>query len=76
MQEDRNMLVKDRQGREIEITVFGTAADDVQINEAFYLFSDEDVSESTIDYILDTYGAELEQEWFESQVSRADFLGE
>lgn len=70
------MLVKDRQGREIEITVFGTAADDVQINEAFYLFSDEDVSESTIDYILDTYGAELEQEWFESQVSRADFLGE
>ena len=70
------MLVKDKRGNEIEISVYGQYEDDIQIDQADYVHSDDEVPESTIDYILDTYASEIYQEWYENKVGEADYYHE
>jgi hypothetical protein len=68
------MLVTDKQGREVEIEIYGRYEDDIEITEAQYV--DEslgEVSDETIDYILDTYSSEIYDEWFENKVCEAEY---
>lgn len=62
------MVLKNEQGREIEISFFGTY-EDIQVEEVWYLDSEEDeVSEEDIEYIKDTYAFEIEEVLNEQQI--------
>ena len=61
-------------GRVVEIAGVYGAEDDIQISEASYVDSDEEVAEEDLAEIYESYGAELYEAWFDRQVSRADFL--
>lgn len=66
------MIVKDKKGNEIEISIGGAYEDDIQIEEAAYFDSDDEVSDETIDYILDTYADEIYTEWYENKAGEAE----
>lgn len=68
-----NMIVKDKAGREIEISVYGRYEDDIQIDSAQYVDGDDEVSEETCEYIYEHYQSELYEAWFDQQCGRADF---
>jgi len=71
------MIVKDKDNREIEISVCGRYDDDIEISDAYYLDSDnEEVSDETIDYIMDAYSDDIYQEWYENQVCAAEYLAD
>lgn len=64
-------LVKDQLGREIEIAICGDY-DDIHIDEAYYIDFEEEVTDETIEYILDTQYDKLSECWFEKQQGLAD----
>lgn len=64
------MILKNSEGREIEITVRG-AEDDVQIDSAQYVDSGEEVPDSEIDWIMDNCGDELYQAYMERCIDMA-----
>lgn len=56
------MIVQNAEGREVYINVFGDA-EDPQIDEAYYVDSDDDmVTKDDLEYILYTYAVEIEEE--------------
>lgn len=67
------MIVKDKQGREIEINIYGTDEDDLQIDYAAYMDSEEEVDDETIEYLLEAYADEIYTEWIENRSSKADY---
>lgn len=67
------MIVKDEQGRELEIEI-GGESDDVQITTAYYLDSDEEVSHETLDFIMQTYADDMFSEWIDQTIG--DFYDE
>jgi hypothetical protein len=67
------MIVHDKQGREIKISIYGTEPDDVQVDSAVYADDDSDVPDSVVDYIMDIYGDEIYQNWYEYQVDMAEY---
>ena len=68
------MIVKDEQGREIELTLGGCNEDDIQIELINYVDSDEGVSEETIEYIYQTYADEMFEHWVDTMIgASADF---
>lgn len=71
------MIVKDENGRELEISVYGSFGDDIQIDDAHYL-DDHDalVTDDTIEYIYETYPNELQDEWLDRQMARAERYSE
>lgn len=68
------MVRKNAEGREIEFTVYGKYEDDIQITDANYLDGDEDVAESDILYLLDTYQDAIYMAWVENMQGYADSL--
>ena len=71
------MIVKDKSGREIEISVYGQYEDDIEITDAAYCDNlDEEVPDSVIDYIMDKYASEIYNEWFENQCGAAEYYYE
>lgn len=69
--------VKDSNGRDVYISVYGKYEDDIQIDEAFY--DDEvggDVPDEEIDFIFDNYSDAIYDDWFENQVGAAEAWGE
>ena len=66
------MIVKDQLDREIEISIYGLYEDDIQIDEAAYFDSEEEVSDETIEYILDTYADAIYAEWHDNKVGEAE----
>lgn len=66
------MLVKDKNGREIEITVYGRYGDDIEIDEAYYTDTDEEVGEDVIEYIYENYADEMYEEWVDHMVGIAE----
>ena len=60
------MEIKNKDGREIEVSVYGKYDDDIQIEEAYYTDDNSDASDEDIEYIYNTYGDELYQLWYES----------
>ena len=66
------MVVKDPSGYELEIHVGGKHSDDIQITFAAYLDRSEDVPDSTIDWLMDTYFQDIYQEWMENQQDAAE----
>jgi len=67
------MLLKDETGNVVEVVVAGTACDDVWIEEAYYTDSDEIVSEQTIEWLMDRYSGDIEEEYYMNRVAEADF---
>lgn len=67
------MLLKDETGKIVEVTVAGTACDDVWIEEAYYTDSEELVSEQTIEWLMDRYSGDIEEEYYMNRVAEADF---
>ena len=66
------MIVKNAFGREIEIDGVCGEADDVQIDNCFYVDGDEEVTSEDIDYIMHTYGDELYGEYMDQAIGRAE----
>lgn len=66
------MILKDQDGRDVELYVSGRYEDDITIDEIYYLDSSDDVSDETIDYIYDTYAEEIYQCWYEKQIGAAE----
>lgn len=71
------MIVKNKDGREIEIeSVYGKYDDDIQIEEAYYVDTGEEVSEKDIDYIMDAYSSEIYDMWFQNGIMAAEYYWE
>ena len=70
------MIVKDQSGREIEISVSGRYDDDIQIEEASYVDSDEEVSEETIEFIQDKFADKIYEEWYENKACESEYFFE
>lgn len=67
------MLVHSKLGNEIELEIDGSSAeDDISVHSAVYVDSGNEVDAETLEYVLDTYAAELHTEWFELQIDRAE----
>ena len=68
------MIVKDKNNREVEITVSGRDHDDIEISDAIFVDNpDEEVPDEVVDYIWDTYADDLYQEWYENMVCEAEY---
>jgi hypothetical protein len=67
--------VHDKHGRIIEVSVHGEL-DDVQINEAHYLDSEEEVSEKTIQYIESTQSDILYRALLDRVVGTAEYYAD
>lgn len=76
------MKAKDSQGREVEVTLYGADADDIQIASAEYTDPglEPTVEESEIHWIEREYAAEIYEHWIEDRIcaaeDRADFLAD
>lgn len=66
------MIFKTEDGRSVEMEVYGHY-EDVEIDEAYYLDSEEDVTQEDIEYILDTYAAEIQEILMERHQMSFDF---
>lgn len=54
------MIFKNEDGRAVEMEVWG-GMDDVQVDEAYYVDTGEEVSGEDVEFILDRYAAEVEE---------------
>jgi hypothetical protein len=70
------MLVKDEKGREIEISVYEKYEDDIQIDDANYIDSDDEVSEDTLDYIYSQYADAMYEVWYDNKIGEAEYYYE
>jgi hypothetical protein len=71
------MIVNDKDGNEIEISVTGRYEDDIQIEEVYYV--DEslgEVSDKVVDYIMDNYQQEIYELWFDNQIGMSESICE
>lgn len=66
------MKVLDQDGRKLRISFSGSEVDDIQIDEAEYMDSDEEVSEETLEYVMRRYSTQINDEWYQRQVMRAE----
>lgn len=67
------MTVQDEKGNNIDIQVYGKYEDDICIESAYY--EDDvlgEVSEDTIDYILENYQEDIYTHWYENKCSDAE----
>ena len=72
-----NIVVKDKQGLEIEICVSGREPDDLEILEAFYLDDHEkDVPDNVIEHIMEAYADKIYEAWIEDRVAWAEAQSE
>lgn len=62
-------------GREVEIGIIRHSGDVVDsfIESAYYVDSGRDLTDEELDQLTDEHAAEIHDDWFEWQVSRADF---
>ena len=66
------MLVKDSNGRECEISVYGRFDDDIQIDSAVYTDDGTDVPDDQVEFLYDHYASEIYEHWFENQIGAAE----
>lgn len=66
------MKCKDENGKEMVVTVCGRYEDDLQIDDAYYVDSDDRVSDETIEYVYENYADAMYEEWYEGQIGRAE----
>jgi hypothetical protein len=68
------MIVKDSTGRRVYIKLYGSDADDIQIDEAYYdePGCDEEVSDDEVEWIMNHYSDRIYEEWIQYQVMRAE----
>ena len=61
------MKFKNQAGREIEISVFGKYADDIQIGDASFVDGspNEEVPDSDLDFIMENHADDVYQLWYE-----------
>jgi hypothetical protein len=68
------MNCKDKNGRPVYISVWGSR-DDLQIDEAYYLDADDEaVSDEMCAWIAKHYSAEMEEAYFDNMCGRADAM--
>lgn len=65
------MIVKDKNGRELEIEFWGFDADCITVESGIYLDTDEEADDDTLDWITEAYSDELYVAWMERAVSSA-----
>ena len=63
---------KDENGNDLEFSIYGKYDDDIQIDEIYYINSEDEVSETTIDYVMDRYSNDIYEEWLMNQVDAAE----
>lgn len=66
------MILKDKNGREVEVHVRGSAHDDVYIESGCYVDTGEEAPEGVLDDLQNDFAGEIEQQWLENQIGRAE----
>lgn len=66
------MILKTKDGREVDCHVSGAAHDDVVIESGSYVDTGEECPEDVLDTLQNDYAGEIEQEWMEQQIGRAE----
>ncbi len=64
---------KDKNGREIEFSVYGRHGDDIQIDEIYYVDGEDEVSEATVNWIQERYAEEIYEAWYMNMVDAAEY---
>lgn len=59
--------------REVEISVYGQHSDDVQIDSAVYLDTNEDLTDAEVDELYEYFQDQIDEAWFNLQLLRGDF---
>ena len=70
------MRARDSKGREVDIQLYGSDADDIQIASAEYTESDDTVEESEIYWIEREYAAEIYEHWMDDRICAAEYAAE
>lgn len=65
-------MITDSKGREVYISVYGRDADDIEIDEAYYVDNNDDVPEKEIEYIMDVFSDEIYDKWYDLQIGYAE----
>jgi hypothetical protein len=64
-------------GREVDIlNVEGEISEGAQVTEAQYVDSDDDVSESVMEYLSDKYQEQVYEMFYDNVVGEAEYLSE
>ena len=66
------MRVYDKNEREIYLSVYGKYRDDIQAQEAYYVDTGAEVPEDVVEYLMEAYAPEIDQEWIENKMSEAE----
>lgn len=67
------MRVTDKNGRPVEITVYGRYDDDIQIDEAYYTDADDqEPDDDMLAWIAETFASEIYEQWLDDCAGRAE----
>lgn len=66
------MILIDKAGREVEVAVCGSCDEPEIVEASFVDGSGEDVSDETLDYLIETYPMELSEAAFQHQIGQAE----
>lgn len=69
------MRLKDKDGRELEIRVWGNNEEDIQIDDAWYVDTNEVPTEEVLQQLEYTYSKEIYEQWYEENAERLDYEG-
>lgn len=71
------MTVKNKEGREIEITEMeGEFNEGVYCVQGYYIDTGEEITEQDLDYITDSYQSDLYDHWYQDRVCQAEYCYE
>lgn len=71
------MTMLDKNGRELEVEIsHGGDSCDSYVEKATYVDDASDAPDEVCEWLTEHYASEIQSEWFEHQVSRADFYSE
>ena len=66
------MKAFDSKGKEIELSVSGWYEDDIEIDDIYYIESEEEVPESEVEFIYERYSDSIYEAWLDKQIRTAE----
>jgi hypothetical protein len=70
------MLLMTKDNREVELMVVMRDFDDIEVTEAYYTDTNEDVDNDTVDELMETHSAKIYEEAYENAVMAAEYAME
>lgn len=70
------MIVRNHEGREIEVDRVSGGIEEPMIDAAYYVDTNEEVTEEDYDYVYNNYAMELSEQAFQNEVGRSEYYFE